>query len=286
MNSTIYDDVFRTMAEKLPHLFIALINEVFGTEFPDDARIETHRNEFITKNGKIITDSIFLIERRLFHIECQTNPDQTMAIRMFEYDFAIAIEEALHQGEPYEINLPESCVIYIRANKNTPDTLTVRVRIGDVEVPYTTRVIKAASYTLDELISKKLKVLLPYYMVRYEKALPQDFVSNCQELLVSTKSILTPSEEDLIGLIMQIAERIAPDEDTRKEVSDMGGKVLELWSEKKKAEGLAEGQLNSYLLFVSKGRISLEEAAEELNMPVEAFKEAMIKAGYKLPEKV
>jgi hypothetical protein len=274
------------MAEKLPHLFIALINEVFGTEFPDDARIETHRNEFITKNGKIITDSIFLIERRLFHIECQTNPDQTMAIRMFEYDFAIAIEEALHQGEPYEINLPESCVIYIRANKNTPDTLTVRVRIGDVEVPYTTRVIKAASYTLDELISKKLKVLLPYYMVRYEKALPQDFVSNCQELLVSTKSILTPSEEDLIGLIMQIAERIAPDEDTRKEVSDMGGKVLELWSEKKKAEGLAEGQLNSYLLFVSKGRISLEEAAEELNMPVEAFKEAMIKAGYKLPEKV
>ena len=71
IHNTIYDDVFRTMAEKLPHLFLALINEVFGTSFPDDTKIVTLRNEFMTKKGKIITDSIFVIEDRIFHIECQ-----------------------------------------------------------------------------------------------------------------------------------------------------------------------------------------------------------------------
>ena len=280
MNNTIYDDVFRTMAQKFPYLFIALINEVFGTSFPEDVKIETHRNEFITKRGKIITDSIFLIERRLFHIECQSNKDHAMAIRMFEYDFAIAIEDAIHQGKPYEVTLPDSCVVYIRANRNTPNELKVRVRIGDVEVPYFTRVIKVASYTLDDLISKKLKVLLPYYMVRYEKALPQDYVANCAELLESTKSILSPSEMDLISLILQIAEKVAPNKDARKEVSDMGGKVLELWSEKK----IAEGALQTTFLYVSKGRVPIEEAAEDQKMTLEEFKEAMIKAGYQIPE--
>lgn len=30
-NNTIFDDVFRTMLEKMPELVIPLINEVFGT---------------------------------------------------------------------------------------------------------------------------------------------------------------------------------------------------------------------------------------------------------------
>ena len=282
IHNTIYDDVFRTMAEKLPHLFLALINEVFGTSFPDDTKIVTLRNEFMTKKGKIITDSIFVIEDRIFHIECQSSQDDTMAIRMFEYDFAIALDQAIKRDEIYEINLPDSCVIYVRSNKNTPDRLTAKIRVNGVEVPYSTKIIKAASYTLDELISKKLKVLLPYYMIRYEKLLPSDFISKYKELLESIEEDLSMREKDLIDLIRQIAEWIAPDEETKKEVSDMGGKVLELWSEKK----IAEGRLDSYFVFVSKGRISVSEAAEELGMSLSEFEEAMIKAGYKIPETV
>lgn len=278
MNNTIYDDVFRTMAEKLPHLFLALINEVFGTSFPDDTKIITHRNEFITKNGKIITDSIFFVEGHLFHIECQSNPDKTMAIRMFEYDFAIALEQAVNQGEPYEVELPDSCVIYIRSNNKTPNELTAMIRINGIEVPYSTRVIKAASYTLDELISKKLKILLPYYMVRYEKLLPNDFISKYKELLESVEDELSISEKDLIDFIRQIAEKVAPDEETRKEVSDMGGKVLELWSEKIAKENIFS--------LVQKGKLSPSDGAEELGMPLLDFEEAMTKAGYKIPESV
>ena len=38
-NGTIFDDVFRTMLEKMPYLAIPLINEVFGTSYPEDIEI-------------------------------------------------------------------------------------------------------------------------------------------------------------------------------------------------------------------------------------------------------
>lgn len=33
-DNTIFDDVFKTMIEKMPSLAVPLINEVFGTEYP------------------------------------------------------------------------------------------------------------------------------------------------------------------------------------------------------------------------------------------------------------
>ena len=38
-NNTIFDDVFRTMIEKMPELVIPLINEVFVTDYPADIPI-------------------------------------------------------------------------------------------------------------------------------------------------------------------------------------------------------------------------------------------------------
>lgn len=279
MHDTIYDDVFRTMAQKMPHLFVALINEVFGTDFSEDAEIITCRNEFYTKKGKIITDSIFYIEGRLFHIECQSNPDNTMAIRMFEYDFAIALEKAVTQGEPYEVKLPESCVVYIRDNSNTPDVLTVNLTINGIEVPYSSKVVKVASYSLQDLISKKLKILLPYYMVRYEHLLPDDFVGKYVELLESANDNLAMSEKDIVDFIKQVAERVAPSDEARKEVSDMGGKVLELWSERVAREGEEKGRkLERFdLLYelVEDGSLSVDAAAKKLNITPEDFKNRM-----------
>ena len=51
-NNTIFDDVFRTMIEKMPELTIPLINEVFGTDYPADIPIIQLRNEHQTKNGE------------------------------------------------------------------------------------------------------------------------------------------------------------------------------------------------------------------------------------------
>ena len=102
-NNTIFDDVFRTMIEKIPQLAIPLINEVFQTSYPEDVEIIQLRNEHHQENGEIITDSCLRIGRKLYHIECQSVDDTTMAIRMIEYDFAIALDSARKYGRRYRI---------------------------------------------------------------------------------------------------------------------------------------------------------------------------------------
>ena len=57
MNNTIFDDVFRTMIEKMPYLAIPLINDVFHTSYPEDVKITQLRNEHQQEDGEIITDS-------------------------------------------------------------------------------------------------------------------------------------------------------------------------------------------------------------------------------------
>ena len=53
--STVFDDVFRTIAQKMPQLLIPLINEVFHTNYSEDEDFEQLRNEHYEKYGKIIT---------------------------------------------------------------------------------------------------------------------------------------------------------------------------------------------------------------------------------------
>ena len=94
VHGTIFDDVFRTIAQKMPFLLIPLINEVFQTNYPEDIHFQQLRNEHYEKPGKIITDSILQIEDHTYHLECQSSLDGQMVIRMFEYDFSIALELA------------------------------------------------------------------------------------------------------------------------------------------------------------------------------------------------
>ena len=43
-HSTIFDDVFRTIAQKMPQLLIPLINEVFHTSYSEEEHFEQLRN--------------------------------------------------------------------------------------------------------------------------------------------------------------------------------------------------------------------------------------------------
>lgn len=111
-DNTIFDDVFRTMLEKMPYLAVPLINEVFHTSYPEDVEIVQLRNEYMEENGKIITDSCLAIGGKRYHIECQSLDDTTMAIRMIEYDFAIALQYARKRDADISWNFPD-LVYYI-----------------------------------------------------------------------------------------------------------------------------------------------------------------------------
>ena len=83
-HSTIFDDVFRTIAQKMPQLLIPLINEVFHTSYSEEEPFEQLRNEHYEKFGTVVTDSIIRIGNHIYHLECQSSKDKTMVIRMFE----------------------------------------------------------------------------------------------------------------------------------------------------------------------------------------------------------
>ena len=256
MNNTIFDDVFRTMIEKIPYLAVPLINEVFHTSYPEDVKITQLRNEHQQKDGEIITDSCLLIGKKMYHIECQSTDDTTMAIRMIEYDFAIAVENAEKQGRRYRIEFPRSCVLFLRNSGNTPDYLEADVIFPDGKTHvYSIPAIKMADYTKDHIFENNLLMLLPFYIMRYEKKkhdmrknpkLLQVLLNEYDEIRTNLEKELTETGKaelytNLTKLIVKIADHIfEKEEDIRKGIGDvMGGKVLELESERLKAEGEA-----------------------------------------------
>ena len=254
MNNTIFDDVFRTMIEKMPYLAVPLINEVFHTSYPQDVPIIQLRNEHQQENGEIITDSCLKIGDKLYHIECQSTDDTTMAIRMIEYDFSIAVENAHKQGRRYRMDFPRSCVLYLRSGNNTPDFLGVEMALADGNIVlYQISTIKLETYTKDSIFEKNLLMLLPFYIMRYEKNIHEEIRTNLvKELSGADKAALYM---DLNKLIIKIADYICQSEEVvRKGIGDvMGGKVLELESERLRAEGEKIGEIKGEIRGEAKG---------------------------------
>ena len=264
------------MIEKMPYLAVPLINEVFHTSYPEDVKITQLRNEHQQKDGEIITDSCLLIGKKMYHIECQSTDDTTMAIRMIEYDFAIAVENAEKQGRRYRIEFPRSCVLFLRSSGNTPDYLEADVIFPDGKTHvYSIPAIKMADYTKDHIFEKNLLMLLPFYIMRYEKKkhdmrknleLLQILLDEYDEIRINLEKELTETGKaelytNLTKLIVKIADHIFEKEgDIRKGIGDvMGGKVLELESERLKAEG--EARLGDLI-----NRLIQDQRMEEIQM--------------------
>ena len=264
------------MIEKMPYLAVPLINEVFHTSYPEDVKITQLRNEHQQKDGEIITDSCLLIGKKMYHIECQSTDDTTMAIRMIEYDFAIAVENAEKQGRRYRIEFPRSCVLFLRSSGNTPDYLEADVIFPDGKTHvYSIPAIKMADYTKDHIFEKNLLMLLPFYIMRDENKkhdmrknleLLQILLDEYDEIRINLEKELTETGKaelytNLTKLIVKIADHIfEKEEDIRKGIGDvMGGKVLELESERLKAEG--EARLGDLI-----NRLIQDQRMEEIQM--------------------
>ena len=239
-NNTIFDNVFRTMLEKMPELVVPLINEVFGTNYPADIAVEQQRNEHQTKNGEKITDSRLKIADKIYHIECQSTGDAEMVIRMIEYDFAVSLETKQIENGRYKIYFPHSCVLYLRG-KGRKDTLGMDIIMPDGRViKYELPAIYIERYTQDVIFQKKLLFLLPFYVIRYEKS-REDIEKDpekLQKLLDEYVTISRRLEESLlengkealyrylVEVILKIADYIFSDsEKTKKGVDRAMGAI-------------------------------------------------------------
>ena len=301
-DNTVYDSVFKTMVSKTPQLLVPFVNEAFDRNYPSDTPVIRFSSEHQELQGTRIDDSVFRLNDKIYHVECQSTPDTNMVIRMIEYDFAIALEDALHSGVPYEMDFPEACVLFLRHNANTPDTLEMKVNLptGD-SFTYSAKVVKAQLFSSEEIFEKRLLILLPYYLMRYELALgdiagdktsTDHLIAECSDLRVQLeKFTLAEGEtllyEQLVELIIKVSDRLMETyEALRKKVRrTMGGEVLELMNERAERlerEALARGRE----IGIEQGRaIGIEQGIEQgiergIEQGVEQAAERLRTAGF------
>lgn len=258
-SSNIYGSVFKAMVHKTPKLLIPFINEVFGRRYEIDAPIMQFNEEHEGPLGTRISDSVFRIEDMVYHLECQSTHDASMVVRVVECDFSIALQEALEQGAPYRMKFPSSCVLLLRHASKTPDYLEMEMPDSE-SFRHHTKIYKTQLVSEEEIFRRRLLILLPFYLMRYEKELSgldaesdaaAALIRECREIRMRLADLTLLQGDEL--LYRQITELIIRASDhllaaneplNRKVRPAMGGEVLELMDDKierSRREGIQEG---------------------------------------------
>ena len=290
-SSTIFDDAFRTMQQKMPWLLIPIINDAFGKNYPLDTEVKRLPERYETLVSKRIVDSCSLIGNRVYHLEAQSHKDGTMILRILEYDFMIGLASATKEEGEFTIPFPKSCVIYVRHDKNTPDYERANLLLPDDRVvKYLVPTIKLQNYGLDEIFEKKLYAYLPFYLMRYEKEFKawekdEDKIDSLQKECEGMLSRLSrefggkPEEFlNMLSVTQRIVDYITREQECLRERMDevMGGKIWELPSDRireekatERAAGKTEGKAEDILDLLS----DLGEVPQELKDELYAEKD-------------
>lgn len=266
--NTPYDDVFRTLLNDCPFFIIPVVNELFGESYTGQETVELCPNEhFINaqdgREQERITDSCFLVRGetvRKFHIECQSTADDSMLIRMFEYECQIALDAGEIRDNVLTVRFPSSAVLYLRSKASTPDVMTIRIELPDGGLAeYEIPVMKAQRYSPDEIFSRGLLFLIPFRIFAHERRfgeyerdekLLQGLVGEYEGIkkrleVLSESGILTEyAKRTLEEMSGKVLEHIARRYDKVREgvKSVMGGKVLEYEAKTILNQGIALGE--------------------------------------------
>lgn len=253
---------------------------------------------------EIITDSCFRIRGttdKKYHIECQSTSDNSMMVRMFEYDSQIALDNGEIVNGKLQVTFPNSAVLYLRHSRSTSDALTVEINTPGGNVSYMIPVLKTQMYTIDEIFDKNLLFLIPFYIFSYEKnfeeyetdegklrELQKEYQGIIRRLeSLCTEKIISEYEKcTLVDMSKKVIENIAVKyAKVRKGVTAvMGGKVLDYEAKtilqdgirrgklEGKLEGRLEGKLEVCIGLVKDGLLTAAEAAKRLDMKEEELK--------------
>ena len=286
--SSIYDDTFRTIQQKMPWLLIPIINETFGTKYPMDTEVRRLPTEYENPTKKLIADSCNKIGDRTYHLEVQSYKDGTMVLRMVEYDFVLGLLDVREIKGEFYICMPKSCVIYLRSDGKTPNYEQANLIFQDGQkVKYRVPAVKIQDYSLDEIFEKKLYAYLPYYLMRYEKkfeswekseAKIKALQEECDQVLTRLAEALAEKLtefQDILHMMQEITNHIMRKQDKlRERVSDiMGGKVLPLPSDKlREAEehGEQKGDARRSIKFILEVLEDYGEVPSELREKISA----------------
>ena len=315
----IFDSVFKTLLQRFPKLAVALINEVFHVDYGEDEVIIQGRNEYHSSEGKVINDAMLRIRNKIYHIECQSTSDGLMVIRMIEYDFKIALEETRNilvnelkkksgerSKEPLSFQFPQSCMICVRSGIEKEETLKLQIIMPNGQkVLYEVPIVQVQNFSKEDMFKKRLLILIPFYVLRYEKdikagkneilgKLKKEYEYIKEQLITEGSSINEPRlYYDLALLSQKILDYIGKGNEEYKERMGniMGGVILEMESDKiwdkawntawntawNKSGQYADSRRQILCVdnMVKKMNMSLEKACEIQNITVDDYQNAI-----------
>ena len=316
MDNTPYDDVFRTLLTDCTELMIPVVNEIFHTHYTGKETVCLLQNEHFIKmpdgsEQERITDSSFEIiseetapiaqvQKKRYHIECQSTEDGTMIVRMFEYDTQLALENRALTSNTLTVQFPDSAIVSLRHTKNTPEEMIVKVLTPGGRVSYTVPVLKVKRYTIHELFERKLFFLIPFHIFAYEKdfkeleenkkklkQLEAEYASIRERLEIACQmgDLNRYAKAAILDMSRKVIEHIAVKyKNVAKGVSrTMGGKVLNYEAKDILNRGRREGeeytkiQIATKLLNMGNDIKSVAELAELPQKTVEKLAQSISK---------
>ena len=302
-----YDDAFRTMETECDDIVIPFVNYFYKENYDNNAVITRLRNEHFIEHEdqsdeKRITDSHFRITQggvsKIYHFECESKTyDNSILVRLFEYDSQIAVDESETEGNVLRVRFPYTGLLLLRSSAKAPERAEVIIETPKGQISYDVTVMKNSDFSIDSIFEHHLYLLIPFYIFNYEsefydinadtdktEALAEVFRNIMTRLYAELESgnLSVFSYNVIISLTHKVVFKLTMKHDNVQEkVGDvMGGRVLDLPEirifHEGKAVGYAEGEaerkklaeenvsLNEENVFLNKENVSLKREIEVL----------------------
>ena len=199
-----YDDAFRTEKTQLTRLLLPVLNEAFKEHYDGTEEIkildDRHFVGIATEREKLESDGSLSVTShdgkvKEYLVECESSEsvnDYTVAIRLFRYSQAIAIDQnAFMEENILHVKFPDAMVLYLRAGENHKDTVTFQIETPGGIISYDAPIMKLADYDVDTIFEKDLYFLIPFYILK-KKGKDLD---KCEKDPESLKKLLGELEE-------------------------------------------------------------------------------------------
>ena len=201
------------------------------------------------------------------------------------------------------MRFPRSCIIYLRATKNTLSEEMMDIEFADGQrITYKVPLLKLKEYSIDEIFEKNLLILLPYYIINYEKELSKiatdeqgmEQLTEAYSGIIAKLSEVTKEDDtgvfrDIVKMMQRVMSYLLRKEPLLMERMDdvMGGKVLPLPSDElreAKAAGLEEGLEQGIMALIrtccklkAVKEVAVERLMEEFSLTNKQANEAILK---------
>ena len=265
----LWDSILKSIIHHMPEQLFPLLKHIFGKEYPKGAPVKLLAAEYAAPGksapqnlSSIFADVVMQIAGTdIYHLECQTEKDEHLSFRMFEYDTHIALlygiskenrtdavpETDTDKNAPYALRFPVSVILHLDGNSTVPEKSSCRICLSDTsQILYTVTTVKVQNYSLQQIRENHLTLFLPFTLLRFRQRLnakrnpltKKELTVFVNKIIIVLKDELTESYiterqyKDYINYIRMAADQIfIQNPELHKEVIKMLTPIIPSYSD-------------------------------------------------------